>query len=84
MLETHRLDIELNDGVVAEDLEEWMRAEQPDFNPQKYGFQAFSEFLNYAQDKTVARLTPDEDRGLIVYMGAGFIRPLYRRPPPNR
>jgi uncharacterized protein (TIGR00288 family) len=75
VLETHRLDIELNDGVVAEDLEEWMRAEQPDFNPQKYGFQAFSEFLNYAQDKTVVRLTPDEDRGLIVYMGAEFYPP---------
>ena len=69
------VDIEMNDGVVAEDLEEWMKAEQPDFTPQKYGFQACSEFLNYAQDKTVARLTPDEDRGLIVYMGAEFYPP---------
>ncbi|MGA8599667.1 MAG: NYN domain-containing protein [Bryobacteraceae bacterium] len=75
VLETHRLDIELNNGVLAEDLEEWMKAEEPDFTPQKYGFQAFSEFLNYAQDKTVVRLVPDEDRGLIVYMGAEFYPP---------
>lgn len=75
VLETHRLDIELNDGVVAEDLEEWIKAEQQDFTPQRYGFQAFSEFLNYAQDKTVVRLTLDEDRGLIVYMGAEFYPP---------
>ena len=38
-----------------------MKAEQPDFNPQKYGFQQFAEFLNYAQDKTVVRL--DARRG---------------------
>jgi uncharacterized protein (TIGR00288 family) len=75
VLETHRLDIELNNGVPAEDLEEWMKAEEPDFTPQKYGFQAFSEFLNYAQDKTVVRLVPDEERGLIVYMGAEFYPP---------
>ncbi len=75
VLETHRLDIEMNNGVLAEDLEEWMKAEEPDFTPQKYGYQAFSEFLNYAQDKTVVRLVPDEDRGLIVYMGAEFYPP---------
>lgn len=75
VLETHRLDIELNDGAAAEELEDWMKAEQPDFNPQRYGFQQFTEFLNYAQDKTVVRLTPDEERGLIVYMGAEFYPP---------
>jgi uncharacterized protein (TIGR00288 family) len=75
VLETHRLDIELNDGAAAEELEDWMKAEEPDFNPQRYGFQQFTEFLNYAQDKTVVRLTPDEERGLIVYMGAEFYPP---------
>jgi uncharacterized protein (TIGR00288 family) len=75
VLETHRFDIEMNDGVPAEDLEEWMKGEQPDFTPQRYGFQQFAEFLNYAQDKTVVRLTPDEERGLIVYMGAEFYPP---------
>jgi uncharacterized protein (TIGR00288 family) len=75
VLETHRLDIEMNNGVVAEELEEWVKREQPDFSPQKYGFQQFSEFLNYAQDKTVVRLTLDEERGLIVYLGAEFYPP---------
>jgi uncharacterized protein (TIGR00288 family) len=75
VLETHRLDIEMNDGSTAEDLEEWMRAEQPNFTPQKYGFQQFNEFLNYAQDKTVVRVIPDEDRGPIVYLGAEFYPP---------
>jgi hypothetical protein len=75
VLETHRLDIEMNNGVVADELEEWMKREQPDFSPQKYGFQQFSEFLNYAQDKTVVRLTLDEERGLIVYLGAEFYPP---------
>jgi uncharacterized protein (TIGR00288 family) len=83
VLETHRLDIEMNDGVPAEDLEEWAKAEQPDFTPQKYGFQQFAEFLNYAQDKTVVRLTPDEDRGLIVYMGAEFYPPALPTPEPE-
>ncbi len=75
VLETHRIDIEMNDGVLADELEEWMRAEQPEFTPQKFGFQIFPEFLNYAQDKTVVRLIPDEERGLIVYMGAEFYPP---------
>lgn len=82
VLETHRLDIELNDGAPAEELEDWMKAEQPEFNPQNYGFQQFTEFLNYAQDKTVVRLTPDEERGLIVYMGAEFYPPALPAPEP--
>jgi hypothetical protein len=40
-------------------------------------------FLNYAQDKTVVRLTPDEDRGLIVYMGAEFYPPALPTPEPQ-
>lgn len=83
VLETHRLDIEMNDGVPAEELEDWMKGEQPEFNPQRYGFQQFTEFLNYAQDKTVVRLTPDEERGLIVYMGAEFYPPALPMPEPQ-
>jgi hypothetical protein len=75
VLETHRFDIEVNDGVAADELEEWVRQEVADFSPQKYGFQQFAEFLNYAQDKTVVRLTPDEERGLIVVLGAEFYPP---------
>ena len=46
-----------------------------DFDPNAYGFQAFSEFLNFAQDKTVVRVEPNEDRGLIVYLGPEFYPP---------
>ncbi|MBV8896506.1 MAG: NYN domain-containing protein, partial [Acidobacteriaceae bacterium] len=73
MLETHRM--ELEEGATAEELEQWMQSEHPDFNLPKFGFQAFSEFLNYAQDKTVVRTEPDEERGLIVHLGAEFYPP---------
>jgi uncharacterized protein (TIGR00288 family) len=73
MLETHRM--ELEEGATAEELEQWMQTEHPDFNLPKFGFQAFSEFLNYAQDKTVVRTEPDEERGLIVHLGAEFYPP---------
>lgn len=73
MLETHRM--ELEEGATAEELEGWMQAEFPDFDLTKYGFQQFSEFLNYAQDKTVVRTEPDEERGIIVHLGAEFYPP---------
>jgi uncharacterized protein (TIGR00288 family) len=73
VLETHRM--ELEEGASAEELEQWMQAEHPDFSLTKYGFQQFSEFLNYAQDKTVVRTEPDEERGLIVQLGAEFYPP---------
>ncbi len=80
MLETHRM--ELEEGATAEELEQWMQTENPDFNLARFGFQQFSEFLNYAQDKTVVRTEPDEERGLIVHLGAEFYPPaLPERPP---
>lgn len=78
VLENHRL--ELEDGAPADQLYEWMKEEHPDFDVQKLGFQEFSEFLNYAQDKTVVRLEPDEERGLVVFLGAEFYPPA---PPPT-
>ncbi len=73
VLEIHRM--ELEEGATAEELEQWMQAEHPDFNLAKFGFQQFQEFLNYAQDKTVVRTEPDEERGLIVHLGAEFYPP---------
>lgn len=81
VLETHRM--ELENGVTAEELEGWMNAEQPNFNLAGLGFQSFAEFLNYAQDKTVVRTEPDEERGLIVYLGAEFYPPALPPPPPE-
>ena len=73
VLETHRM--ELENGASAEELEQWMQAEHPEFGLSKYGFQQFTEFLNYAQDKTVVRTEMNEERGLIVHLGAEFYPP---------
>ena len=82
VLETHRM--ELEEGATAEELEQWMQAEHPDFSLSKFGFQQFSEFLNYAQDKTVVRTEPDEERGLIVHLGAEFYPPALPELPPEQ
>ena len=74
VLENHRLEIE--NGCPVEDLAVWFKAEQPNFDVSDYGFQEFSEFLNYAQDKLVVRLEPQEEQGLmLVYLGAEFYPP---------
>src|SRR5579863_3792240 len=78
VLENHRLEIE--NGCPVEDLAAWFKAEQPTFDISAYGYQQFVEFLNYAQDKTVVRLEPHEEQGIMmVYLGAEFYPPA---PPP--
>jgi uncharacterized protein (TIGR00288 family) len=73
VLETHRMDID--NGSNAEELSEWVRQEQPNFDWREFGFQEFSELLNYAQDKGLVRIQADEEKGLIVYLGAEFHPP---------
>jgi uncharacterized protein (TIGR00288 family) len=73
VLESHR--IEMEEGQLAADLAEWVREEQPAFDWKVYGFQEFNDFLNYAQDKGVVRVQPDEEKGLTVYLGAEFHPP---------
>jgi uncharacterized protein (TIGR00288 family) len=74
MLENHRLEIE--NGCPVEDLAAWFKSEQPSLDVSNYGFQEFSEFLNYAQDKLVVRLEPQEEQGLMLaYLGAEFYPP---------
>jgi len=73
VLEAHRLEVE--DGVAADQLEQWMQEEHPAFAVAELGFQEFTEFLNYAQDKLVVRIEPDEEKGLTVYLGAEFYPP---------
>jgi uncharacterized protein (TIGR00288 family) len=74
VLEIHRLEFE-ESSQSAEDLLAWMKEESPEFDPANYGFQSFSEFLNFAQDKTVVRLEPREEGGLMVNLGAEFYPP---------
>ncbi len=81
VLENHRLEME--EGVGTDDLLGWVREEAPDFDWKPYGFQEFSEFLNYAQDKTVVRIEPDETtESLLVYLGAEFHPPAIPEPEP--
>ncbi len=81
VLENHRLEME--EGVSADELQAWVREEAPDFDWKNFGFQEFSEFLNYAQDKTVVRIEPDEStQSLLVYLGAEFHPPAIPEPEP--
>ncbi|HLI85586.1 MAG TPA: NYN domain-containing protein [Bryobacteraceae bacterium] len=77
VLETHRL--ELDEGSDAESLAEWVKQEHPNFDWSQYGFQEFSELLNYAQDKGLVRIQAD-GLNLTVYLGAEFHPPA---PPPE-
>ena len=81
VLETHRL--EVDDGVAAEALADWVKQEHPDYDWKQYGFQEFSELLNYAQDKLVVRVNPHEEKGLMVYLGPEFHPPAPPEPPPE-
>jgi hypothetical protein len=78
VLETHRM--EVDSGAVADELAEWVHQEQPNFDWREYGFQEFSELLNYAQDKGLVRIQADEEKGLTVFLGAEFHPPA---PPPE-
>jgi len=80
VLENHRL--ELEEGVTATDLQQWVAEESPTFDWKAFGFQEFSEFLNFSQDKTVVRIVPDETQGLLVYLGAEFHPPAVPEPEP--
>ena len=84
VLENHRLECE--NGVTAEELSGWFKAEQPSIDLGAYGYQAFGEFLNYAQDKTVVRSQPQEDGPPMVTLGAEFYPPAVPsapEPPPE-
>jgi uncharacterized protein (TIGR00288 family) len=73
VLENHRLEME--NGCPLDQLAQWMQDAKPSFDPKDYGFQEFAEFLNYAQDKLVVRMEPDEEHGMTVYLGAEFYPP---------
>jgi uncharacterized protein (TIGR00288 family) len=81
VLESHR--IEMDEGCTDETLSEWVKAEQPNFDWKSYGFQEFSEFLNYAQDKMLVRVSPQAESGLLVNLGPEFHPPLVPEPPPE-
>jgi uncharacterized protein (TIGR00288 family) len=73
VLETHRF--EIDNGANADELAEWVRQEQPKLDWREFGFQEFGELLNYAQDKSLVKIQADEEKGLIVFLGAEFHPP---------
>jgi uncharacterized protein (TIGR00288 family) len=81
VLESHR--IEMDDGCSGDTLAEWVKTEQPGFDWKSYGFQEFSEFLNYAQDKMLVRVQPQEETGLMVHLGPEFHPPAMPEPVPE-
>lgn len=78
VLETHRM--EVDNGVNADELAEWVHQDQPTFDWRDFGFQELSELLNYAQDKGLVRIQADEEKGLTVFLGSEFHPPA---PPPE-
>lgn len=74
VLEIHRLEFE-ESGQAVEDLEAWMKEEYPTFDHANYGFQSFTEFLNFAQDKTVVRMEPLQEGSMLVHLGSEFYPP---------
>ena len=81
VLEMHRM--EMDSGTPAESLAVWVREEQPAFDWKAFGFQEFGELLNFAQDKLLVRIVPDEEKGLIVHLGAEFHPPAEPEAPPE-
>jgi len=73
VVDIYKLDLE--DGATENDLAGWMTKIHPTFDAQKYGFQSFGEFLNFAQDNYLVRVEADATRGLIAYPGAELAPP---------
>src|SRR5437660_478616 len=80
VLESHR--IEMDEGCTDETLADWGKAEHPNLDWKSYGFQEFSEFLNYAQDKMLVRVSPQAETGLLVHLGPEFHPPAVPEPEP--
>ncbi len=74
-LEAHRYEMEMGDGVDASELNQWIVDEHASFDAKHFGFLGFREFLNFAQDRGVAKLKMDEERGMVVYLGREFFPP---------
>ncbi len=81
VLENHR--IEMEDGCLANDLLAFVKEDQPEFDWKTFGFQEFGELLNFAQDKGVVKIQPDE-KGLQVFLGTEFHPPSIPDAPPPR
>ncbi|MEZ5362630.1 MAG: NYN domain-containing protein [Bryobacterales bacterium] len=56
-------------GIPEREVEALMRASDPDFDEEDYGFQEFGELLNLASDKGLVRVEADSSETLRYYPG---------------
>ena len=57
-------------GIPAREIRALASAADPEFKESDYGFQEFTELLNFAADKGLIRVETDPNRGLRFYPGA--------------
>jgi hypothetical protein len=69
-------------GIPEREVEALMRASDPDFDEQDYGFQEFGELLNLARDKGLVRIEADASETLRYYPGPDLNDPLTPIGPP--
>jgi uncharacterized protein (TIGR00288 family) len=70
-------------GIPGREIRALATAADPDFKETEYGFQEFTELLNFAADKGLIRIESDPNRGLRFYPGPDLQRVLEasKRPP---
>jgi hypothetical protein len=56
-------------GIPAREIRALVKAADPDFKETDYGFQEFTELLNFAADKGLLRIDSDPNQGLRFYPG---------------
>ena len=74
-------------GIPAREIRALATAADPEFKETDYGFQEFTELLNFAADKGLIRVETDPNRGLRFYPGADLQQVLPqsgKRPPRPR
>jgi hypothetical protein len=73
-------------GIPGREIRALATAADPDFKETEYGFQEFTELLNFAADKGLLRVESDPNRGLRFYAGADLQQVLEKskRPPKPR
>jgi len=71
-------------GIPAREIRALATAADPEFKETDYGFQEFTELLNFAADKGLIRVESDPNRGLRFYPGADLQRVLEKSKRPAK
>jgi hypothetical protein len=71
-------------GIPAREIRALTAAADPEFKETEYGFQEFTELLNFAADKGLIRVESDPNRGLRFYPGPDLQQVLEKSKRPVR